>query len=381
MQYRSFGRSGIKVSILGYGAMRLPALPDGKVDLEQSVPMLHRGLDQGINYIDTAYVYINGTSEVAVGQAIKGYDRSKLFLATKIPVDSEESANPGVWRKKLEESLKRFDTPYIDFILFHGLRWNVFEEYVCKPCMTLDAARSAQAEGLVKHVSFSSHDTAENVMRLIDTEEFDSCLLQYNYLDRHNEQAIALAAERNMGVSIMGPIAGGRLSTPQTLLKEQAADQPMSPSELALRFVWSNPHVSVAVSGMNAAAQIDENISAANQAADLTENETALVRELVEKNQNLADLYCTGCAYCMPCPNDVNIPENFRFMNWSRVWGLEAEAKKGYASLDGKEHWSTYGSYSGLKAEACLQCGECEPKCPQNIPIIRQLEEVAAALG
>jgi len=382
MQYRSFGQTGLQVSVLGFGAMRLPTLKDGTVDLEKSVPLLRRGIDLGINYIDTAHVYIEGTSENAVGQAIKGYDREKLYLATKIPVHEEKDATGSVWRAKLEKSLRRFDTPYIDFILFHGLRWGEFENYVSRPGMALEAARKAQTEGLVRHVCFSSHDTAENVIKLIDTGEFAGMLVQYNYLDRHNEPAIARAAEKGMGVAIMGPVAGGRLATPRGVVVDAEGILEIKTPELALRFVWNNPGVSVALSGMNERAQIEENVAAADQMEEMSAEENAQIQRLIEKNQKLSDLYCTGCEYCMPCPNGVHIPENFRYMNWYRVWGLEEEAKKAYAELSAEGVWTPYARrIYGLAAEACVQCGECEPKCPQNIPIVEQLEEVAATLG
>jgi hypothetical protein len=382
MRYRTFGKTGAQVSMLGFGAMRLPQLEDGTCDLEKSVPLLRRGIDLGINYIDTAYVYINGTSEVAVGQAIKTRDREDLYLATKIPVHEEKDAQPDVWRGKLEESLNRFDTPYIDFILFHGLRWAEFQEHVSKPGMALDEARKAQSLGLVRHICFSSHDTAENIMKLIDTGEFAGMLVQYNFLDRHNEPAIAHAAEKGLGVAIMGPVAGGRLATPEgVVVDEEGALEARTP-ELALRFVWNNPHVSVALSGMNDMAQVEENVAAANRLVAMSESERAEINRLVKKNENLADLYCTGCGYCMPCPNEVNIPENFRYMNWYRVWGLEEEAKKAYAKLSEEGTWTPWaGRIEGLKAEECVQCGECEPKCPQNIPIVEQLQEVAETLG
>jgi predicted aldo/keto reductase-like oxidoreductase len=382
MQYRPFGSTGIQVSALGYGAMRLPAREDKKVDLDLAVPMLQRGIDLGINYIDTAYVYIDGTSEIAVGQAIKPYNREKLYLATKIPVHSAEDGTGAVWRAKLETSLKRFDTPYIDFILFHGLRWNEYEGVISLPGMALEAARKAQDEGLVRHICFSSHDTAENIIHLIDTGAFAGMLVQYNYLDRHNEPAIQHAAQRGMGVAIMGPVAGGRLATPQGFVLDPEGELEVKTPELALRFVWDNPDVSVALSGMNAIAQIEENTAAASRLQTMDAAEHRAVQQLFEQNQKLSDLYCTGCSYCMPCPNDVQIPENFRYMNWYRVWGFEEQARSAYAKLTGADVWTPWaGPINGLKAESCLQCGECEPKCPQNIPIIDQLVEVAKTLG
>jgi predicted aldo/keto reductase-like oxidoreductase len=237
MQYKRFGKTGLDVSVLGFGAMRLPQLEDGTCDIETSVPLLRRGIDLGINYIDTAYVYIKGTSEVAVGQAIKGYDREKLYLATKIPVGKKEDATASAWRAKLKESLQRFDTPYIDFILFHGLTWDAFTGYVSLPGMALEEARRAQAEGLVRHICFSSHDKPENIIKLIDTGEFAAMLVQYNFLARDNEPAIARAGQRDMGVVIMGPVAGGRLATPLGVVADQEGLLEVKTPELALRFV------------------------------------------------------------------------------------------------------------------------------------------------
>jgi predicted aldo/keto reductase-like oxidoreductase len=382
MQYRTFGKTGLQVSALGFGAMRLPAREDKKVDLEKSVPLLRRGIDLGINYIDTAYVYIDGTSEIAVGEAIKAYDRSGLYLATKIPVHDQEDASEKVWRTKLETSLKRFDTPYIDFILFHGLRWNEFEQVVSRPGMAFEAARKAQAEGLVRHIGFSSHDETENIIRLIATGEFAGMLVQYNYLDQHNAPAIVEAAQKGMGVVVMGPVAGGRLAIPGGVVVDQEGMLEVKTPELALRYVWNNPNVSVALSGMNTFEQIEENAAAASRLETMDEREHQAVQRLFEKNQKLADLYCTGCAYCMPCPNDINIPENFRYMNWHRVWGLETQAKEAYAKMSKDGFWTPWaGLVKGLRAAECLECGECEPKCPQNIHVMDQLKEVARTLG
>jgi predicted aldo/keto reductase-like oxidoreductase len=381
MLYRTYGKTGKRVSALGFGAMRLPAGDDKMVDLEKSVPILQRGIDLGINYIDTAFGYINGTSEIAVGQAIKAYDRSKVYVATKIPVGNAEDAKPEEWRRKLDIILKRLDSPYIDFIQFHGLSWTVFDSYISQPNSTLAEVRKAQAEGLVRNICFSSHDTVDNITQLINTGEFAGMLVQYNYLDRHNEPVIALAAQKGMGVIIMGPVAGGRLATPEGVVVDSDGVLEMKTPELALRFVWNNPNVAVALSGMNTIPMVEENAASAARLEKFNERENAAVLDLIERNQKLADLYCTGCAYCLPCPNEVNIPENFRYMNWYRVWGLEAEAKSAYARLSKEGSWMPYGKVTGLKADACQECGECEAKCPQNIHIMDQLAEVARTLG
>jgi predicted aldo/keto reductase-like oxidoreductase len=381
MQYRPYGTTGYDVSMLGFGAMRLPKRDDGVCDYDVAVPMLRRGIDLGINYIDSARGYINGTSEVAVGKAIKGYDRDKLFIVTKIPSNKPEQSEGASWRSNLEEQLGRFDMPYINLILFHGLRWDAFTEHVSKPGRALDQARKAQNEGLVRHVGFSSHDTPENIQKLIGTGEFDGVLMQYNFLDKRNDPTITKAAEAGMGVTIMGPVAGGRLGVPSSVALDGQSMEQLKIPELALRFVWNHPGVTVALSGMNVTEHIEENVAAAERVAAMSEDEQRQVESLLERNQRLMDLYCTGCGYCMPCPNDVNIPENFRFMTWNKVWGLHEQAKESYGRMSMEGFNTPWGKVVGLKAEACIECGECEPKCPQNIPIIDQLKEVAQALG
>jgi uncharacterized protein len=380
MQYKSLGKTGITVSVLGFGAMRLPKLPDGTCDFEQSTPMLRRALDLGVSYIDSAHGYINGTSEVAVGKAIKGYDRSKLCIATKLGCNDAETSTGGAWQMRFDLSMKRLDTPYIDCMHFHALSWDSFSRLISQPGGGLEPALKARAAGLVHHLSFSCHDTVENIKKLIDTGLFSSMLVQYNYLDRHNEPAIAYAAEKGMGVVVMGPVAGGRLAMPRSFTNADRLQ--INAPELALRFVWNNPNVTVALSGMNEMAQVEENVASANRAQSMSVEETEQISTLFAENQKLADLYCTGCGYCMPCPNGVNIPENLRYMNWYRVWGLEADAKKAYANLGSDKAWGQWiGRIEGKKADACELCGDCEPKCPQNIAIINQLKEVADTLA
>ena len=215
-------------------------------------------------------------------------------------------------------------------------------------------------------------------MKLIDTGEFEGMLCQYNLLDRLNEEAIAHAHEKGLGVAIMGPVGGGRLVAPSERIQEIVGGAKSTP-EVALRFVLSNPNVTLALSGMNSIAMVEENAATVSREETLTAEEKQKVLGMLTETKRLSDLYCTGCNYCMPCPNDIDIPANFSAMNYHRVWGLEEHARQLYERLGKKK--KPDGTVVEAWAEACIECGECEPKCPQNIPIREQLKETAAALG
>ncbi len=368
MLYRPFGNTGVEVSILGFGAMRLKEVERNgqwEVDEDLAIAIIHRAFELGVNYIDTAYGYCHGNSERVVGRALKGW-RDRVYVATKVPTYLIESR--GDYRRFLEEQLQRLDVDCIDFYHFHALNQERFENVVLKYDL-LEEARKARDEGLVRYICFSFHDRPEVMMRLIDIGIFDAVLCQYNLLDRSNEEAMAYAHSRGVGVAVMGPVGGGRLAGPYRLLQQLGGEKYASGPELALRFVFSNPHVSVALSGMNTMEMVEENARIASRHEPLNDEEMARIRTMMREYQKLADLYCTECAYCMPCPNGVDIPTNFRLMNYYRVYGLEDWAREEYRKMPEEK-----------RASACLGCGECEPKCPQKISVRQRLEEVARTL-
>jgi uncharacterized protein len=374
MQYRRFGNTGVKISTLGFGAMRLPSIEvDGKTqfDYDESKKMIQRAYELGVNYFDTAPYYCDGESEIILGQSIKEF-RDKIYLSTKNPI---EDASGSHFRERLEASLKKLDTTYIDFYHMWGISWDTYVNKIDVPDGPLEAAFKAKEEGLIRHLSFSFHDEAENLFKLIDTGKFETMLVQYNLLDRSHEAAIAHAHSKGLGVVIMGPVGGGRLGAPSATIQGILPEKAKSSAEIALRFVISNPSVTTALSGMSSMSMVEENARVASNEEPLTLEEITQVNASMEENKRMADLYCTGCNYCMPCPHDVNIPLNFQLMNYHRVYGITAYAREQYAQI-GQVDWM-----KGKNAAACVDCGICEEKCPQKLEIRKQLKETATILG
>jgi len=372
MQYRVFGKRGIKLSALGFGAMRLPMKGD-MVDEEKAVAVIRKAYELGVNYFDTGYYYCNRQSERVVGKALKDV-RDKVYLSTKNPLEDTSGAN---YRNRLERSLQEMDVEYIDFYqAMWGANWKDYEEKFAIPGGGMAEALKAKEEGLIRHICFSFHDTLENLIKLLDTGFFEGVTLQYNLLDRSNEAGIAYAHKKGLGVIVMGPVGGGRLGVPSEVIQKMIPGGIKSSAEVALRFVLANPGVTVALSGMNTIEMVEENAAVASRTEPLTEEEKRRIAESLKELQRLSDLYCTGCNYCMPCPHDVNIPENFRLMNLYRVYALKNYAVQEYQKLGMEGH-----QIKGLKAELCQECGECEEKCPQKISIMNQLKEVARVLG
>ena len=371
MQYTPLGNTGYTVSRLGFGSMRLPMTTIGDkqyVDVERAIQVIHRALELGVNYVDTGFLYCQEESELVVGAALEQWPRRDEVVVTA-KCTKFRMENPGDMRRMLEHQLWRQRRDYFDLYLFHGIGWDNWHEIDGKTGW-IDDMRRAQDEGLVRHVGMSFHDTPENMIRLIDTGMFELVTCQYNYLDRVNEEAIAYAHKKGLGVVVMGPVGGGRLSIMPKKVRELAGLSASSAAELALRFVWSHPGVNVAISGMGTIEMVEENAAAADM-GPLNAEEAATLKDMMEGMAELARLYCTGCAYCMPCPNGVNIPRVFELANYYRVYGLEDYAVEQYRALVAGDQ----------DAGQCVECGECLERCPQGIQIPEQLKEAAEMLG
>jgi hypothetical protein len=378
MKYRSFPRiPGLEVSILGFGCMRLPVL-DGdmsRIDDGKAMPLLHQAIDAGVNYVDTAYPYHGGQSELFVGRALKGGYREKVQLATKLPVWLVQGE--GDWERLLDEQLKKLDTNHIDFYLLHALsasRWETIRRFD-----GLKAMERAKADGRIRHLGFSFHDALSAFTEIVDGYDWEFCQIQHNFLDEGFQAGTAglkYAEARGIGAISMEPLRGGMLAVPQpepvqAVWSRAAVQRP--PAAWALRWVWNHPGIVTALSGMNDPAQLQENLQAAAdaEAGGMTAAELALVADVQAYYAAKIAVPCTTCGYCAPCPSGVAIPEVFSSYNTGSMFGNWKSAAWAYDAFIVKNQRG---------AENCVECGECEPKCPQAIEIPRRLKEAHAAL-
>lgn len=379
MQYRTLGsRTGLKVSALGFGAMRLPMTADEKsVDRELALPMIRRAFEGGVNYLDSAVGYLNEDSQRACGEALqdwfRDHPRDSIVVSTKNPF--YDKADKKTWWLNLENSLQRLRLQRLDVYHHHGLNGKGFDEQVDGPDGLYKEMEKARDQGLIRFIAFSFHDTPEQLLRIIETRKFDSMTVQYNMIDQKNVPAIARAHELGMGVVIMGPVAGGKLSVTAGPLGEGLPKNVATTPELALRFVLSNPGVSVALSGMTRMSDVEENVQTASRREPLSAAEKAETAAAIERLKKLAGMYCTGCRYCEPCPQEVRIADIFAHLIVHQVYGARQKARDGYAFM------ARSNQKTGKKlAEGCIECGKCEAKCPQKIPIIEQLKRTRKLL-
>lgn len=375
--YKKYGKTNEMVSILGFGCMRLPIIDDDPthIDAEKAIPMIRHAIDAGVNYLDTAYPYhgtgfaSGGASEPFVAKALKDGYRERVNLATKLP--SWLIKTRADMDKYLNEQLERLETDHIDFYLVHSLNTTVWP--VLKEAGIGEFLDQAIKDGRIRHAGFSFHDQAGLFKEIVDYYDWSFCQIQYNYLDEDyqaGKAGLEYAAKKGLGIAVMEPLRGGNLvNLPKKAYQViDQADVKRTPAEWALRWVWNHPEVSIVLSGMSTMEQVVENIKVAQQAQEnsLTAKEVGIIDAIKNIFKAGIKVNCTGCAYCMPCPANINIPGCFSTYNDYWVFDCTPAAQKRYGML----------SKIAAPASKCVECGKCESHCPQGITIREELKNV-----
>jgi predicted aldo/keto reductase-like oxidoreductase len=367
MKYRTLGKTGLSVSALGFGAMRLPE-KNGKVNRRASERLIRAGIDGGITYLDTAPLYCHSLSEEILGRAIKGYDRRKLVLSTKNP----EQKDVNKWWEHLHTSLKRLGGDYIDLYHFWGIKGRELRENIAPPGMC-SQARKAKEQGKIRHIAFSFHDDAQEIYPIIDSGLFSAMTVQFSLLDRKLSKAIYHAHEKGLGVVIMGPLAGGRLAH-SSLLLDILSPNTKERISLGLRFVLSQPGVTLALSGMSSESQLTENLQTAGGRYALSPSERKRIEQFSVQQAMQEEIPCTNCGYCLPCPQKVNIPYILGALEQGLIYGLWAYAQE-------RLEYQRLNPRFGKNMDKCTLCAECEEKCPQGLKISELMQVAKEKLG
>jgi predicted aldo/keto reductase-like oxidoreductase len=372
MKYRKFGKLDWEVSALGFGAMRLPIIggDPSNIDEPEAIKMIRYAIDNGVNYVDTAYPYHSGNSERLVAKALKDGYREKVRLATKMPTWLTNKRED--FDTYLNEQLEKLQTEYIDYYLLHGLRgerWPTLKEL-----NVFSWAEEKIKEGKIKYLGFSFHDELDLFKQIVDYYDgWTFCQIQLNYMDTEYQAGIEgmrYAAERGLAMVIMEPIKGGKLAvTPpkdvQAIWAKSEIER--TPAEWALQWVWNHPEVSVVLSGMSEMWHVEENLKYADRTGvnSLTAQELELYEQVKDAYNNLGFIGCTACRYCMPCPQEVAIPEILGLYNEYYMTDKKDEIKAKYWNEITPETHSSN----------CVSCGICEEKCPQELPIRKFMAE------
>lgn len=372
MQYRKFGQVDFMASILGFGAMRLPVLngDDSQIDEPKAVELIRYAVDHGVNYVDTAYGYHRGKSEEVIAKALEGGYRARVKLATKMPVWKVEKSED--FQALLEEQLCRLTTERIDFYLLHGLGSKSWPKV--RDLGVMEWAEKRKRSGEIGEIGFSFHDNLEAFQSIVDDYDWAFCLIQYNYMDiaeQAGRTGLGYAASKGMAVLVMEPLKGGRLAgtTPKVKsILEQARTQ-RSPATWALRWVWNHPEVTLALSGMGSLKELKENLADAEEAGVnvMTKEELQTIDQVRVAYAETMAVNCTECKYCLPCPTGVEI---------SRIFSIYNDAER-FENYRDPVFAYRYFLKPEQKAEACNQCGECEGKCPQGLPIREWLAKIS----
>lgn len=371
MEYTSLEKLNARPSRLGFGCMRFPTTPDGKIDEQLAASMIDTAYRAGVNYFDTAYFYHNRTSEEFVGRALKAYPRESYYLATKLPLGLISSLDEA--KTIFEGQFETMQQTYFDFYLLHCVnaeRWKMVLENGI-----LDMLIEEQKKGRIHRLGFSFHDSYEVFEQVLTYRDWDFCQIQFNYMDTQVQAGMKgyeLATSRGIPVIVMEPVKGGSLATISddiaAIFKQARPD--LSVASWAMRWVASLDNCAVILSGMTTPEQVEDNLRTFEKIEKLSEEEMQVVARVRRKIESRTFVACTDCKYCMPCPFGVNIPGNFRMMNDYAKY-----------SNDGRLRFSWNEMKEEERANGCQSCGACESACPQGLPIREKLQAIAARLA
>ena len=378
MQYRRLGNIGIELSAVGFGCMRLPS------DNSLAIPLIRRAIELGINYFETSITYCQNRSEVQLGLALDGI-RDDVYISTKSQVIKkgeecfgriqDRDSTGEDFKNNLRESLRKLGTDIVDFYQFHGFTLDKLPIAMANGG-PLDVLKEAKDKGVIGHIGFTSHDKPANLIKILNTGEFESMTIYHNMLQTRGKienplPAIEHARKLGIGVIVMGPLGGGVLGVPIEKLRDlipETANQ----IDLAFRYLLSIPGVTTPISGMTRMSDVEENARIASEYEPLSADEMAKIKDVTDKYSDLIEQFCTGCEYCQPCPHGVRIPNIFRIQNFYKIYGIKDWAKQQYEGMRS-------GPFRG-SVDLCAQCGDCEEKCPQKISIRDELKKAHTLL-
>lgn len=374
MNYR-LDKYGNELSILGFGCMRFQTKM-AKIDIEEAEREIIYAYKNGVNYFDTAYIYPG--SEAALGEIFERNGiRKNVNIATKLPhylIKSREGLD-----KLFAEELKRLRTDYVDYYLMHMLTdtdtWNRMKEMGIEEWIA-----EKKASGAIRQVGFSYHGNTDMFCKLVDSYNWDFCMIQYNYMDEHSQagkQGLHYAHNKGLPVFIMEPLRGGKLvSRLPDEAKKIFAEYKIkyTPAQWAFRWLWNQPEVTVVLSGMNSEEMVKDNIKTASevQIGELTYEDQDMLQSVIKAMNSKMKVRCTGCGYCVPCPKSVDIPGTFAAYNRRYAEG-KLPALIEYTMCTALRKNST-------AASNCVNCGKCEKHCPQHIEIRKKLKDAQKEL-